>query len=428
MPVESLDRIRQDDLKAPSTFGINISPSLEKALLYGMAVYKDDRCPDMGTLISLFERAMRGEDLTIIADNAVTDPRPQEKPIDPNATMRAEENLPPRQPQGYRQPAYAQPQQPPQAYTPLPPMPPAPPKKSSNAAVIAVVCVILVLLIAGGAVTAAVLINRDSDDSHQSSSQSSSATEKKDATEAQATEAAVKMPNVVGMTKEAAIEKLAEYNLTVEDDGFIETESNAQSPGKVFSQTPKKDTEVTEKTHIKLYIAKALPTEKPTEKPKATEKPSGSSNGGASTGTTYYSTAETYVSLRESTSTNAAEIRKIWRGQSMKYISTSGGWYYVQAGGAYGYVSSKYVSTSYSDVPSGTATIYVNSNVDDLKLRSSASENASILETIPPGAAISFMGGVQDNGYTRSDGYHVQWAYVSYNGSSGYIYDFYVHD
>jgi len=61
-------------------------------------------------------------------------------------------------------------------------------------------------------------------------------------------------------------------------------------------------------------------------------------------------------------------------------------------------------------------------------LRASASENSAELVKIPPGAKMTFLGAWQDNGYVRSDGYHVRWAKVSYGGKQGYVYDYYLHD
>ena len=58
-PDEAPDRINQDPLLPPSQLGVNIPPALEQALLYGLAVHKEDRCPDMKTLHELFDKAIR---------------------------------------------------------------------------------------------------------------------------------------------------------------------------------------------------------------------------------------------------------------------------------------------------------------------------------------------------------------------------------
>ena len=57
-PTESPDRTYEDDLKRPSELGIAIDPRLEAVLMYGLAVRKADRCPNMTELIRLINEAM----------------------------------------------------------------------------------------------------------------------------------------------------------------------------------------------------------------------------------------------------------------------------------------------------------------------------------------------------------------------------------
>ena len=64
-PVDSLDRLAEDTLQKPSSLGAKISPATEKVLLYGMAVRKNDRCPNMLELLSCFEQARQGVDPNI---------------------------------------------------------------------------------------------------------------------------------------------------------------------------------------------------------------------------------------------------------------------------------------------------------------------------------------------------------------------------
>ncbi len=51
-PVESMERMRADELKKPSEIGVNISPETENALMTGMAVYAESRIRDMNALHS----------------------------------------------------------------------------------------------------------------------------------------------------------------------------------------------------------------------------------------------------------------------------------------------------------------------------------------------------------------------------------------
>lgn len=57
-PDEAIDRLSEDNLKKPSELGAAISPQLEEALLYGLAVRKKDRCPDMTELLRLINEAL----------------------------------------------------------------------------------------------------------------------------------------------------------------------------------------------------------------------------------------------------------------------------------------------------------------------------------------------------------------------------------
>ena len=51
-PPESMERMRQDELKRPSELGIQISPQIEQAILKGMAVYAENRCQSMNELMA----------------------------------------------------------------------------------------------------------------------------------------------------------------------------------------------------------------------------------------------------------------------------------------------------------------------------------------------------------------------------------------
>lgn len=58
IPEDALDRLREDTLVPPSKMGIAIPPALENILLYGMAVFKENRCQSMDELSSLIEMAL----------------------------------------------------------------------------------------------------------------------------------------------------------------------------------------------------------------------------------------------------------------------------------------------------------------------------------------------------------------------------------
>lgn len=50
-PPESMERMRQDELKKPSELGIQISPQIEQAIIKGMAVYAENRYQSMNELM-----------------------------------------------------------------------------------------------------------------------------------------------------------------------------------------------------------------------------------------------------------------------------------------------------------------------------------------------------------------------------------------
>lgn len=61
VPDDGLDRTCQDTLVKPSALGVEISPALESVLMYGMAVFKDDRCKNMAQLMELTQRAFANQ-------------------------------------------------------------------------------------------------------------------------------------------------------------------------------------------------------------------------------------------------------------------------------------------------------------------------------------------------------------------------------
>ena len=73
IPEGGLDRIREDKLKKPSELGINISQPLEKVLMYGMAVFHENRCQNMTELMDMTKRALNSEQITINKKDTVSD-------------------------------------------------------------------------------------------------------------------------------------------------------------------------------------------------------------------------------------------------------------------------------------------------------------------------------------------------------------------
>ena len=416
IPVESLDRVYNDTLQPPSAYGVNISPALENTLMYGLAVYKENRCPDMGTLTSLFSQAIDGDDQTLLANaETIGQPQPGVNRYDPprNRTNMGDHrtggnSYPPQNAGGYWQP----PQQGTASQTG---------KKTSYAPIITAISIVgAVIVIAAIAIAVMLSSNNDTDNQNSTASSLSSSVNAVD----DDSEDSVEMPGVLAMSKEKAIEVLAEKNLTVSE--FIETESDDLVPGSVLTQVPKEGTSVDENTKITLYIAKAKETQAPTEKPK--EVPQEKSNlNTIQSNSILYCTADTYVSLHSSASTSSSDICKIWRGQSVTYISSTSNWYYVEFDGVTGYAYASYLSFSRPSTSYNSGSIiYANSGIDFLALRDGTDTDSDTLKKIPPGKSMTFQG-ICVEGSTEG-GYHAQWVYVKYGNEYGYVYDYYVHD
>lgn len=105
-PVDSLLRCKADTLKKPSQMGVGISPALEAVLMYGLAVFPEQRCRSMKELIGYTEKALSAENdtpapltddsayRTAAADDIPTTSRPR----------RAYDYAPPRRDYPYRAP------------------------------------------------------------------------------------------------------------------------------------------------------------------------------------------------------------------------------------------------------------------------------------------------------------------------------------
>lgn len=72
-PVDSLLRCKADTLKKPSQKGVTISPALEAVLMYGLAVFPEQRCRSMKELIGYTKKALSsGNDITVpLTDDSI---------------------------------------------------------------------------------------------------------------------------------------------------------------------------------------------------------------------------------------------------------------------------------------------------------------------------------------------------------------------
>ena len=69
-PADSIERIINDQVRTPSQLGFEISPVQENALMHGLAVSADRRCPDMQSLINEFSGSYFEGTRTVSAESA----------------------------------------------------------------------------------------------------------------------------------------------------------------------------------------------------------------------------------------------------------------------------------------------------------------------------------------------------------------------
>ncbi|MBK6088738.1 serine/threonine-protein kinase [Ruminococcus difficilis] len=81
IPEDALDRLREDNLIPPSKLGVNIPTAMENILLYGLAVFKENRCQSMDELSSLIEKAL-DDPQGAAEETANLLPKPQQVPSD----------------------------------------------------------------------------------------------------------------------------------------------------------------------------------------------------------------------------------------------------------------------------------------------------------------------------------------------------------
>ena len=65
IPVDALERLRSDSLEPPSKMGVDIPESMEVVLLYGLAVFKENRCQNMDELEDLMEKALSKQKIAV---------------------------------------------------------------------------------------------------------------------------------------------------------------------------------------------------------------------------------------------------------------------------------------------------------------------------------------------------------------------------
>ena len=444
-PEDSLNRMHTDTLKPPSALGVRITQQLEGVLMYGLAVYQQQRCKDMAQLRALVNDALSRQ-ATGFATAVGVGAYAQMNAGDPYRTRSvAEENrnfayqnddYQKTYGDGYydRRGAmggYQQQQQ--QQILEKP--------KRTSTSVLLIILIVVLLACVG---VLAYFLLRDPDP-EPTPSDSTSATEKRqedeqtdassedEVSESQEDEgnALIEVPDVVGYDADDADQTLAlsgfKVKLTTKYD-------NEHDKGEVTGQIPSGGKKAEKGSTVELTVSDGpVPTEKP-------EEPDGYTSAELEQqGTSYdFSDGKTLychftgdirsISLRSRATSYSEAIDEVYQDDKVSYIKTVYDFYYVNYNGKKGYVKKKYFTTSASaeyikwdgGFPAG---MWVFSKADGtLHLRASADTDGKVLASIPkrgPMKLIKIQAG-QDDG--------VLFDMVEYNGIEGYVPDDYISD
>lgn len=291
-----------------------------------------------------------------------------------------------------------------------------------NAKTIVLIAAVTVIVVAAIAAFLIIFMVNGSSGNSEKTSETEKTTAATTAVQTEA-ESTVAMPDLKGMTKEKALDKLAELGITA---GISEVESDKEKAGNVLSHVPGKGGAVSKNDKVTLYIAKApkTGTTSKTESKTKTTAPTESTRlaGGA---VYLYCNAIDFVSLRTGPGVSYTEILRIPSRQSMVYLGEmSGNWYKVKYDGKTGYVSANYVSFE----PDGPLNVnpdgsersrsyktysgdYLYCTASDfVSLRTGPGVGYTEIARIPHGYSMKYL--------NEKSG---DWYYVSYNGKTGYV-------
>ena len=132
----------------------------------------------------------------------------------------------------------------------------------------------------------------------------------------------------------------------------------------------------------------------------------------------YIKTNGANLNVRKSASTNSSILGSLKNGSQVTIVETLNGWYKINYGSSYGYISSSYVSFN----GQSSATVgYVKTNGSNLNVRKNATTNSGILGTLSNGAQVEIvetLSGWYKIKYGNNYGY-VSSSYISMTQSSG---------
>lgn len=329
VPEDGLDRIHEDSLIPPSQCGVKISPALETVLMYGLAVYHENRCQNMTELIELIERARSNGRVNIAPAGGTVLKSYAADGAYKNRVYGDDRNL------TYGD-SYTVARTAPDrtGYYPSDPRPQKQPEKKKLSVVpIVIISLVAVLLIAG-----IVLLFAFGDQIFGGGDNVETVIPTQPVatvapTEPPTEEQPVTIPDVTGKKLTEAKDELEAAGLSWD----VDTIQSDMTQNYVVKQIPEANSTVKPGTRVTLLIPDERPTEAPTEPP--TEEPTIDSN-------IYYSFARYSVYLHKNPSRTSAFYIEIPSGDSVEFIEKAGEFYKVRYGFFTGYVLSKFFSKS----------------------------------------------------------------------------------
>lgn len=423
VPDDSLNRLHYDSVRKPSELGVRISPLLENTLMYGLAVDQINRCRDMTELKKLVTTALENRKAFghVPYNGYQTELKDRNNPSmgQDHGKTYGDSYYGARQNQAAAVPEQA--------------------KKEKKSALPIVIAVLSVILVAGiGGLIFALLNNNSSNTDNNANTPATSATaatlspteqltekpaekatQEPDAT----TPGVVKMPDLIDMDSDSAVEMLEELGLSA---NCISMYSDTYSKGQVFKQNPKEGEEVDVGAEVVLYVSDGPePTEKPKEevetKTQEISTTAPAQSGNSTTGRTLYCRTDE-ITLRDIPSRYGNKVAAIKMDESVTYIETVYDFYKVKYNGKTGYVLAEFFSEN-PDAPLNNSTGNFHEGTTlfsrasgDLHLRVSPSTSARSIATIGPHDRVTLisLGGEFDK--------------IEYNGQIGYVLDKFLTD
>ena len=132
------------------------------------------------------------------------------------------------------------------------PSEPAPQNDNRNIKIIVIIAAVTVVVVAGIISFLLIYLNSRGDDSSGSTTVKTTTEQVTTSTENKA-EASITVPNLKGMSKEKAIDKLSKIGIAA---NITEIESDKEKAGNVLNQVPGEGSAISEGDKVTLYIAK----------------------------------------------------------------------------------------------------------------------------------------------------------------------------